>query len=281
MKNPCWLGVALLVIVGCATQKPPERQPLTPEEKDRLRPYWEQFLKQDPHWPESRGKWLQMSEAAQNTLVENMIRYMSNMFNTNRINEARRASAELILLDRLSLEYLVAIMEKDQNAMGLRDMAAGCLVVIGRSAVPGLIRSLDCPRYRARRLATRALARIQDARGIDPLIRVLKGDENFVVRTEAARALGAFQGEDRVGQALCRALGDPELLVVEAAARTLGRLKFPPGVPRLVDRLVEAEKSADSVSLRRTLRRALQKITSLEAASTPDDFRAWHPGDPR
>jgi len=251
---------------------------LTGEEKDQLRSYWELFLNQDPRWQEARGEWLQMSEAARNTLVENLIRYMSDSFNTNQIEKATRASAELVLLDRIALETLVAVLMYDKNALGLRTMAARCLVSIGPASVPGLIQCLESPRYRSRYLATRALGMIHDERGLDPLIRMLTDDDNFGVRREAAIALSNFQA-DRAGKALCRTLEDSEPMVVEKVITSLGKMKYLPCVPRLVEHLARIEKdgSSGTLPLRRRIRETLQKITSLDVDSSLDMYRSWKP----
>ena len=277
MKTLPIVLVLLTLAAGCASDKPPERLPLTAAEKETMEDYWALFLKRDPEWPAVRRKWLAMSEAAQNTLVENMIRYMSNTFSRNRFEEANRAAAELILLDRRSLEYLVFIVGDQRNSLGLREMAVGSLVRIGTPAVPGLIRSLESRRYQARRLAARALGRIGDRRAVTTLARLLREDGNFVVRAEAATALRHFNDDAGV-QALIESIGaEEEPIVMEAAVRALGSLKRPDAVGPLVDRLEREEKEGTSVAVRRALRKALARITSLPAGSKYGAFLAWRP----
>lgn len=271
------LLILLVLAAGCATGKPPERLPVTAAEKEIMAEYWGLYLKRDAEWPAARRKWLAMSEAAQNTLVENMIRNMSNTFNRNRFEEANRAAAEIILLDRRSLEYLVFIVGDQRNSLGLRDMAVGCLVHIGSPSVPGLIQSLESPRYQARRLSARALGRIGDKRAVAPLARLLRDDDNFVVRTEAASALRPFKG-DEVSRALSAAVRtEEEPTVVEAAAASLGVQGRPQAVVPLLERLEREERGGTSVGVPRALRKALARITSLPATSDQGAFRAWRP----
>lgn len=277
MKTILLILLLLVLVAGCASEKVPERLPLTDTEKAAMAEYWGLFLKRDPEWPTARRKWLTMSEAAQNTLVENMIRYMSNTFSRNRFEEANRAAAELILLDRRSLEYLAFIVGDQRNSLGLREMAVGCLVRIGPAAVPGLIQSLESPRYQARRLSARALGRIGEKEAIKPLARLLREDENFVVRTEAALALKSFR-EDAAFAALAEAVRrDEEPPVVEAAAGSLAHQKRPDAVPPLVERLRQEERSGTSVGVPRALRAALVRITTLPSDSKYEAFLAWRP----
>jgi len=76
-----------LVATGCGSA--PERDPLTDEQKKTLEPMWQQFVERDREWPASRERWLAMNEAARNTLVENMIRYMSDRYQENDLEEAK------------------------------------------------------------------------------------------------------------------------------------------------------------------------------------------------
>lgn len=272
------LAFPLAVAFGCASE-PPERPALTETERDELEPMWKLFVSHDKKWPEARGRWLAMSESARNTLIENMIRYMSDRFNENKIGEANRAAAELILYDRHSLEYLGALCASEGNAMGLREMAAGCLVRIGTPAVPALRRSLASTRYRARRLAVRALGRIRERGSIPDLVAVLERDDNFVVRAEAATALGSFAGETAAEDALLRSVGDEDPVVAAAVAQALGRLGSHRAVPGLVKRLGEAGGD-ESVKLRKAIRAVLGRITALDPSSPVSAFEAWRPPVP-
>ncbi|MBN2490354.1 MAG: HEAT repeat domain-containing protein [Planctomycetes bacterium] len=271
------LSIAVLALGGCASDAVPERPPLSEAEKASLREYWELYVQRNPRWPEARARWLAMSEAAQNTLVENLIRAMADEFQRNCLAEARRASAELVLLDRRSLDYLGFIVGDDRNSRGLRDLAVGCLVDIGTPAVPGLIRSLDSARFQARRLAARGLGQIGDRRAIAPLCRRLAEDDNFVVRREAAIALGRFADQEAM-RALCRAVAeDREPLVVEAAAAGLGAQRCGGAVLVLVERLETEERAGSSLAVPRALRDALRRITGLERTSAPAAFGQWRP----
>jgi len=272
------LLIVALLAAACATPEAPERPPLSDEEKSVLRDYWNAYLRNDPSWPEARGKWIQMSEAAQNTLVENLIRAMSDQFLRNNVPEARRAAAELVLLDKRSVAYLAALVGSEANAMGVRELAASCLKSIGTPAVPSLLQCLDSPRYQARRLAIRALAWIRDSRTIAPISRLLAQDENFAVRREAANALGAFDGEEAAAHALRRCVAqEADGVVAEEAARSLGRLKDAGGVGILVERLRQTEREGTSVRLKRTIRTALHQITGLDPGSTYQAFLGWKP----
>ena len=153
----------------------------------------------------------------------------------------------------------------------------GCLVRIGTPAVPGLIESLESPRFQARRLAARGLGRIGDSRAIEPLGRLLQDDRNFVVRCEAAAALGRFTDE-RAMRALCRSVAEEQdAVVAEEAARALGARKWAAAAPVLVERLRISESGGTSIALAGALREALSRITGLDRNSPPAVFGRWQP----
>ncbi len=279
------MGLVASLVGGCGSGpvEEPERPALTDTEMQALPDYWKLFVDRDPRWTTARSSWLALSPAARNTLVENLIRYMSDRYQQHDVAEARRAAAELVLLDRDSLEYLLTIIrgsDSGARAVGLRDMAAGCLVSIGDPSVPGLIETLGAERYAARRLAARALGRIRNRDAVAPLAAVLDGDPNFVVQVDAAHALGAFEGSAEAEAALRRHVGAEDPLIACAVATSLGRLGSAAAVPDLVARLRAAQsefEGDDSATLRKALRGALAKITGLAANSKPDAFASWRP----
>ena len=280
MRRIVQLTLIGTLLVGCATQSVPKRASLSENEKTKMAALWALFVRRDPGWPRARTEWLALSEAARNTLVENLIRTMSDSYNANRIPEAQRAAGELVLLDRLSLDYLVFVVGAERNSQGLRMLAVSCLSSIGTPAVPGLISCLDSPRFQARRLAIRGLGRIRDAAAIQPIIVRLLEDSSFVVRREAASALGEFD-DPRVPASLIQVLKtEDDVWVVDEVARSLGRLKCAASVSALVDRLqkAEEEEKGKSVSLSRTIREALNRITGLAVNASHDAFRAWRSG---
>jgi HEAT repeat protein len=108
-----------------------------------------------------------------------------------------------------------------------------------RRDVAGLIEALQTGNERDRRAAANALVTIPDRRAVDPLIEAL-GADDWLVRTNAALALGEFQDSRpdsdlrRIVGPLNSALGDQQPSVRAAAATALGRLRDPESVEPLV-----------------------------------------------
>jgi len=107
---------------------------------------------------------------------------------------------------------------------------------------------------------------------------LLAEDDNFAVRKEAANALGAFDGEASASRALRRCVAEEEdVIVVEEAVLSLGRLKEADSVGVLVERLQRTEREGSSVGLKRTIRQELSRITGLDADSSYPTFLNWKP----
>ncbi len=99
-------------------------------------------------------------------------------------------------------------------------------------ALPVLFQALTDSRHSVRKNAVSSLAKIGDARAVQPLIRALQ-DTNEGVRRRAAEALGRI-GDVRAVEPLIRVLKDADDLVRQAAAEALGRLEDPRAVEPLV-----------------------------------------------
>lgn len=112
-----------------------------------------------------------------------------------------------------------------------------------RRDVPGLVEALAQGSTRVRRAAANALVEIPDPRAIDALVTAL-GDEDELVRVNAALALGEFQGRPElptIVEPLSRALHDDSPLVRSMAASALARAKEPTAVPALIDALQDRD----------------------------------------
>jgi ATP-dependent DNA helicase RecQ len=101
-----------------------------------------------------------------------------------------KAAIPLLLPRQKSL--IVATTNKVQSqCLGIRH-----IVELGESkspeAVPDLITILNSPNANIRRLAASALGKLRDERGLDPLMKLLEGEQKPQVRQYAVKALGCI-----------------------------------------------------------------------------------------
>src|SRR5262249_31376194 len=112
-----------------------------------------------------------------------------------------------------------------------------------RRDVPGLVEALAQGSTRVRRAAANALVEIPDPRAIDALVTTL-GDEDELVRVNAAPALGASRGPPArppPADPLPRARHDDSPPARSMAAPALARAKEPTAVPALIDALQDRD----------------------------------------
>jgi len=97
----------------------------------------------------------------------------------------------------------------------------------------------------------------------DYLVRLLSNSDSFRVRAQAAISLGRVEANDRIVQALSRALGDDHPAVRTAAAASLERLSDPAALAALRSHRSDRDRSA-----RRAIRRAIAALERV-ARSRP------------
>lgn len=103
---------------------------------------------------------------------------------------ARSAARELgRLSDPRTIKPLVALLKSLEAGQS----AAEALVRFGAKAVDPLLAALKEPDAGARRLAATALGTIGDKRAVEPLSYVMQSDDEYSVRTAAAKALGELK----------------------------------------------------------------------------------------
>ena len=165
-----------------------------------------------------------------------------------RIGDARAVTA-------LSNTLLVP----DKNS-DVRKAAVNALACIkDKSAVTALSNALKEGNFNVRRDATEVLCNIGNSRVIGPLINVLKNDDHFINRENAAKALGKIN-HTRAVEALCDALKDESFGVRMEAAKAIGAIGDAMAVIPLIKQM-----EADVPIVKEKLAEALGKIGDTRA----------------
>jgi hypothetical protein len=218
-------------------------------------------------------------------LVDNLVIEMVRAYTalagspSPRANPAfERAQSELVHLHEFSAPVLAGMLELPDGVVAL--LAMRTLERIGRPAVKPVTTLLASPEREGRRRAAETLAVLPHAAGDEPatqaaLTALLARDAEWIVRAQAAGAVGARGARDRstepARRALSAALNDPDPTVVLAAADALGVLGDPLAVPALIERLGPAAANGD-VRVVQELQAALARVSG---DSTPRDLAGW------
>ena len=218
-------------------------------------------------------------------LVIEMVRAWSSMAGeiAPRSREAfERAQGELARLGPASVDVLAGLL-------GVRDgvvsqLAARTLERIGRGAVAPVAAVLaDSDERETRRRAAELLESLPHGGDDEPaaqaaLAAALADDPEWIVRAQAARALGVRGARDRATEparrALERALSDGDATVELSAAEGLAQLGDPLAVPALIGALERAVGAGD-VRAVRALERGLAGSTGERERRDLAGWRSW------
>ncbi|MFN0007374.1 MAG: HEAT repeat domain-containing protein [Planctomycetota bacterium] len=225
--------------------------------------------------------------------VENLIVLMVRAFDGSAIATAAnpdrpfdRAQAELVRWEDRSTEVLVELL-------GVRDgivayLAADTLKRIGGAAVRPASEKLSSEDPELRRRAAELLGELPpsreiEARVLEQLGERVERDEAWIVRAQAARALGSrgsrLAARGPAAAALTRALRDPEPEVVKSAVSGLGVLGELSAVPPLIQCLERAARDGDLARVR-AAQAALRRLLREESDLSPDDWwERWRTRD--
>jgi HEAT repeat protein len=151
----------------------------------------------------------------------------------------------------------------------LRQAAAKTLARLNNSAgTEVLVSAVGDHLPMARSSAVYWLGLLRDPSAV-PCILSAATDDDDLVRFQAVTALGRFTASDEILWSVLAALGDSEVAVRTAAARSLGRLRDQRAIPALMARL--GDLSADPEAAAEALARleAHESISLLEANAMP------------
>lgn len=218
-------------------------------------------------------------------LVENLIVLMVRAFDGSAIATAAdpdrpfdRAQAELVRWGARSTEVLVELL-------GVRDgivayLAADTLKRIGAAAVEPTSRKLSSEDPELRRRAAELLGELPrsaeiEARVLEQLGQRVERDEAWIVRAQAARALGSrgsrHEPKQPAAAALTRALRDPDPEVVKSACAGLAELGEPSAAPALIQSLEEAARDGNLPGVQ-AAQAALRRLLREDSDHDPGDW---------
>ncbi len=250
----------------------------------REREVWEAWQRGGGTWERERAR-VRSDPALARFLVDNLVRTLVRSYDRAALATAgqksgpfERATAELVELGEQATPVL-------SELLGVRDgivafLAADILARIGARALPFTAAKLDDPQPETRRRAAELLGRLPHA-GADEvelekaLARRVQSDREWIVRAQAARALGMRAARhEHKGFALgvlVRALGDADTAVVESASAGLEALGERRAVPLVARALTPAAQRGDLRAVR-ALQHALRAITQVQQDLTPEGW---------
>ncbi len=221
-------------------------------------------------------------------VVDNLVIEMVQAFDRSRLARAgqrngpfERAQQELVVLCEHSTNVLAQFLTVKDGIVAF--LAADTLAKIGAPAIEPTVKVLGDTHAEARRRAAELLAGLPHAGGGEPavleaLAARVEQDEEWIVRAQSARSLGARGARNEhkgfaLG-ALGRALADRDEGVAESAAKALGELGEARAIPRLIDGLSAAATSGRPAVVE-AIQAALARLSGERKKRDVEGWRAW------
>lgn len=258
----------------------------------REREAWEAWQRGGAVWARERER-ARSDPALARFLIDNLVRTLVHSYDratlatTGQKNGPfERASADLVELGEHSTPVLAELLDVRDGIVAF--LAADLLVRIGARALPFAAAKLDDSEAETRRRAAELLGRLPHAGAEEveletSLARLVQSDREWIVRAQAARALGMRAAQhDHKGFALgvlVRALADPDTAVVESASAGLEALGERRAVPLVARALMPAAQRGDLRAVR-ALQHALRALTQVQEDLTPEGWLDWYDRHP-
>lgn len=221
-------------------------------------------------------------------LVDNISAHMVRSFETASVGSHRaksfpfeRAQSELVLMSEHSLPLLIGMVATDDGV--LAHLGGETCARIGEPAIDPCLELFSHPRDQVRRRAVELVGRLprageQELELVARLAAVARDDEAWVVRAQAARALGErAQYQERIGalrEALEATTRDEDSTVVAEAAKALGVVGDRSSVPTLLKLLERSLEAAEAETWTAT-QQALVALAGGGPQRDLDDWRRW------
>ena len=256
---------------------------LPPEKRAVL----EQYESDGAAWDERRAQVKRDPELCR-FLIDNLVVVLVHSY--ERVGPAQvgqkktafdRAQSELVLLQPASTPVLAQMLALKDGIVAF--LAADTLKLIGAPAIEHVAPLLDDPTPEVRRRAAKLLGELpnggdREAEWLESLGRRVAHDDAWVVRGEAAEALGARASRSTErGYAiavLARALSDPDPAVAQSAARALENAGDARAIPILIRALEQAVQHGEPKSAH-AIQDALKKLTGETRDREVEEWRTW------
>lgn len=283
------LALALASLAACAAS--PARTGSV-RRLDELPPahaeLWRAWTEDSADWPSYRRRAL-ADPALAGFLVDNLVLQMVRAYDradlTNldraKVGPFERARAELLVLHEYSTPVLVELVGVADSVVA--GLAAGLAREIGLEAVAPTVELLASRDERTRLRAAELLADLPYAFGDEEHVRAalverLERDPSWLVRGEAARALGrrgrGAPDAAPARAALVRGLFDDDPAVRRRSAGALADLADPAAIPALVDYLERSLTDGSGPDMR-AAEDALFALSGERRSKGVREWRAW------
>lgn len=287
-QSICVVAFAL-AIAACATEKRAgDSRLVAPTElPGDLRRTWETYRAGGAAWEIERERVIADPERLR-FVVDNLVVEMVRSYERSRLARPgqaegpfERAQRELALLPAGATPVLVELLTMKDGIVAF--LAADTLEKIGEPALDGVVRKLESETPEVRRRAAELLGQLPHGGAREPGIhealgRCVRDDEQWIVRAQAARALGARGGRhDHKGYCLAvltRALGDPDPAVAASACAGLAVLGERRAVPGLIRALERAISGGDLKGLR-AVQDALRELSGIDRDLDAAHWASW------
>jgi hypothetical protein len=290
MNRAAIVGVSSFVLWACTSPAQPSDGPrLVPQAEisERKAEVWKQFEQDGPAWEAERSAVMRDPELSR-FLIDNLIMLMVRSYERAGLAQVgqgvgpfERSQAELVACQKESTPVLVQMLSVKDGIVSF--LAANTLEEIGAPAVEPVVRVLEDSRPEVRRRAAHLLGQLpnagaQEAAVLEKLGDRVAHDEAWVVRAEAAQALGerGARNTERgyAVSVLARALNDPDPAVAQSAAQALEAAGDRRAIPVLIRALDQAVRQGEPKSAR-TIDAALKKLSGETRDRDAEAWSAW------
>jgi|GEM_PF-2719288 len=225
-----WPVLLLLVAAGCTADAIPGG--ISPDNKQFIEESWSLYQRHDPRWPDARERWLSLGQPERACLMDNLFidmnRLAARSVSTPDGEQPGwlRPAQEFIKIGGEGVPFIVGALRKLRDRL----LIEACSHVLGATAQVEDLEPLvldDDAEILGRTQAVRLLARSEEPRALDLLLRLVVSSEPWQIRAAAAESLGACGRKDPAAcrAALGSALGDEDPFVAGKAREAISRLQ--------------------------------------------------------
>lgn len=287
MNRAVLAWISAVVLWACSSPSDGPRLVSSSELSVRKAEAWKQYEGGGAAWEVARSDVMRDPELSR-FMVDNLFVRMVRSYERVGVAHAgqsdgpfERAQAELVAWQPESIPVLVQMLTVKDGIVSF--LAADTLKRIGASAVAPVGQLVDDPSPEVRRRAVHLLGELpnvgeKEPAALEKLGERVARDEAWIVRAEAAEALGA-RGARHTERGysvavLARALSDPDPAVAQSAARALEAVGDARAIPVLIRALGDAVRRGEPKSAR-IIDAALKKLSGEVRDRDVEEWSIW------